>query len=47
MKEILSLAKMDATVALVLLDRSLVPKIHVYQRLAPLTLIVVLVISVL
>jgi len=47
MKEILSLAKMDATVALVLLDRSLVQKIRVYQRLAALTLIVILVIFVL
>jgi len=47
MKETLSLATMDATVAIVLLDRSLVQKILVYQRLAPLTLIVILVIFVL
>jgi len=47
MKETLSLATMDATVAIVLLDRSLVQKIRVYQRLAALTLIVILVIFVL
>jgi len=46
MKEILSLAKMDATLAIVLLDRSLVQKIRVV-RIAPVTLNVLLVIIVL